>query len=152
MSKLEISNHLLDEIIDLVHKNIDATYEPELGNPNSNFAILTGNGRYQVSTGVEKTPELYESIRSVLQKSQVRCDAMQHFHIPQARCECGGYAMVYPIYDEQGNYSDECSIMLSCIHEIYDEIRSIALKHYARRIFVMREHKRDCINNLSNSP
>lgn len=130
MNKLDKPNSLLDEIIDIVHKNVDVECEEE-----------DEYGRNQISTGINKTPELYASIRSVLQKSQSQEKVALHFHIPQARCECGGYAIVYPVYDTQGKASSRCSIMLSCKHEIDDEIRDVALKYYARRIFVIREHE-----------
>jgi len=86
-----------------------------------------------------------ESQRKASEALAPREKVALHFHIPQARCECGGYALVYPIHDEQWRYGNECNIMLSCVHEIDAETMNIALKHYARRIFVIREHKQDCI-------
>ncbi len=55
MNKLVIPTHLLDEIIDLIH----------------------------ISTGIEKTPELYDSIRAIIDKSQEK--VALHFHISQRR-------------------------------------------------------------------
>lgn len=136
---MNIPNHLLDEIIDLIHENVDTEYEREPGDPNSNYAILTGDyndpyGHYQISTGIDRTPELYENIRLVLQQAQHKTDL--HFHIPEALCStenCDGYALVYPSYNDEGKYSNQCRVTLSCKHEVDDSTLKIALQHYVQK-------------------